>query len=100
MARIVPPADILGILISGDFNQLLGVIEDEYVEFKEQPYRLDNEERKMELAKDVSAVANVHEGVIVIGPRTDQVNPAVPQDEVVAISPFGPDLVDLEQYHR
>jgi hypothetical protein len=100
MARIASAQEILGILASGNFERLLGMIEDEHVEFKEQPYHLDNDERKMELAKDVSALANVHEGVIVLGPRTARPDASTSHDEVVAISPFEASLVDAEQYHR
>ena len=66
MARIAPPAEVLDILLSGDFARLIGVIEDEHIEFKEQPYQLTDEDPRMKLAKDVSALANVHEGLIVM----------------------------------
>src|SRR2546428_12661021 len=100
MARIAPPAELLDILTSGDFRRLLGVIEDEQVEFKEQPYHLENDERRMEWAKDVSALANVHEGVIVLGPRTGRPDASRPHDEVVHVSTFAAGLVNIEQYHQ
>jgi hypothetical protein len=100
MARIAPPAEVLDILGSGDFARLVGVIEDEHVEFKEQSYHLDNDERKMQLAKDVSALANVHEGVIVLGPRTGRPDASRPRDEVVHVSTFAVGLVNIEQYHQ
>ena len=100
MGRIVTPADVMTILAAGDFDRLIEIIEDERVEFKEQPYHLAGDEHRMELAKDVSALANVHEGVIVLGPRTGRPDASRPQDEVVAVSPFPAALVDVEQYHR
>jgi hypothetical protein len=100
MGRVAPPAEVLRIVAAGDFDRLIGVIEDQHIEFKEQPYLPLDDERRMELAKDVSALANVHEGVIVIGPRTGQPDATRPQDEVVHVSTLKRDLVDPEQYHR
>jgi hypothetical protein len=54
-------------LETGLFQDVLGTPESDWVEFKEQPYRLDDPRQRFELAKDVSAMANVRGGVIVIG---------------------------------
>jgi hypothetical protein len=52
-------AAILDILRSGNFDPLVGTIEDARIEAKGEPYQLSgNERQKQELAKDVSALAN------------------------------------------
>jgi predicted HTH transcriptional regulator len=48
----------LAILANGDFDQLIGAPESLEVEFKSEPYRVEQESQKFELAKDVSALAN------------------------------------------
>lgn len=82
-------ADVIAILKSGSFDELVGVIEDGHVDFKSQPYKLDTEVGKFELAKDVAAFANGRDaGAIVIGVTTEV--PAVPgaDTETRAASPF------------
>jgi len=62
--------EILAVLEDGAFERLKGSPENLEVEFKREPYRLDQENQKFELAKDVSALANAAGGIIVIGVRT------------------------------
>jgi hypothetical protein len=89
--------DLLALLDGGDLDQLVGVREDVEVEFKRQPYQLDQESEKFELAKDVSALANVDGGVIVIGVQTERSEEA-PTDEAVRLRLLEPGLVDEERY--
>jgi hypothetical protein len=42
-------------------------VETEHLEFKAEPYRLEHELQKQELAKDVSGLANARGGAILIG---------------------------------
>jgi len=51
--------EVRAILESGDFFPLVGRFEDQHIECKRQPYRLESEDQKLELAKDVSALANL-----------------------------------------
>jgi Putative DNA-binding domain len=88
---------VLLILDGGDFAPLLGVREDLEVEFKRQPYRLDAEGERFELAKDVCAMANAAGGVIVIGVQTERREES-PLDEAVRIRAFERGLVDEERY--
>ncbi|MBI2357966.1 MAG: hypothetical protein HYV04_03505, partial [Deltaproteobacteria bacterium] len=44
--------EVRAILESGDFSPLIGRFEDQRIECKGQPYRLESEEQKLELAKD------------------------------------------------
>jgi predicted HTH transcriptional regulator len=57
---------------SGDFNQFIDAPEGLEIEFKGEPYRLEQDSQKFELAKDVSALANAAGGLIVIGARTQR----------------------------
>ena len=87
------------ILESGEFEQFKGQIESEEFEAKREPYRLDSDREKLELAKDVSALANVNGGVIVIGLRTTQV-PHHLGDEVVKIRPFDSARIEADRYRK
>jgi len=89
--------ELLAVLEGGDLEQLIGVREDLEVEFKRQPYQLDQEGEKFELAKDISALANAVGGVIVIGVQTER-REASPLDEAVRIRDFARGLVDEERY--
>jgi hypothetical protein len=82
-------ADVIAILESGSFDGLVGVVEDGHIDFKSQPYKLDSEVGKFELAKDVAAFANGRDaGIIVIGVETAV--SAVPGADIEtrAVSPF------------
>jgi hypothetical protein len=82
-------ADVIAILESGSFDGLIGVVEDGHVDFKSQPYKLDSEVGKFELAKDVAAFANGrYAGVIVIGVATEVPAVAGADTETRAASPF------------
>src|SRR5438067_1534205 len=63
-------AEALAILESGEFDQLIGRPETPEVEFKGEPYQLDRETQRFELAKDVSAMANAAGGVIIFRAQT------------------------------
>lgn len=85
------------ILESGNFNELIGAVENEQLECKAAPYQLDNDHHKQELAKDVSALANADGGIVLIGVRTEK-DPRHLGDELVEIRPFEQHRVDLSQY--
>ena len=90
--------DQLGDLLKrGDFSQLVGLIEDEGLECKKIPYRLDDDSQKRELAKDVSGFANGIGGIILLGVETYK-NPAHSGDEIKLIHPFPQAHVDASRY--
>jgi hypothetical protein len=88
---------IVGILRRGDFESLVGMIEDEKVEAKGSPYQLSVDRQKQELAKDVSALGNAGGGVILIGFETtkDSLNAV---ERIAATRPFPRAMVDTQQY--
>ncbi len=74
-------------------SQLINQPETEWLEFKQSPYQLSHktkgkrEAAHFELAKDVTAMANAGEGVIVIGVRTRK-DPVTKQDLADRIRPI------------
>lgn len=91
--------EILEILGTGDFVQLVGERETETLECKRQPYGLDADEHKLELAKDISALANAKGGLLLIGFATEK-NPLHGQDEIKRPRPFPLARFDVEQYRQ
>ena len=83
--------------MGGDFEAFVGEREGLELEFKGEPYQVDQEAEKFELAKDVSALANGGGGVIVIGVRTERKEES-PLDEATRIRPFPRELVDTSRY--
>lgn len=101
--KALTPQKIREILESKAYHDLVGVVETDEVEFKQEPYQVDKDSpikdsQKQELAKDVTGLANSKGGVIVIGVKTEK-NPSMPHDQVVKVSPF-PISGDLEQQYR
>ncbi len=60
-------AEIQEILARGAFDELTGALENEIFEAKADPWDLDSERGKFDLAKDISSLANVRGGIIVVG---------------------------------
>jgi hypothetical protein len=59
--------EVLEKLAAKQFDALVGVSESAWLDAKESPYILDGLRQKLELAKDVSALANFVGGIIVLG---------------------------------
>jgi predicted HTH transcriptional regulator len=97
MSKTFAISEVDAILGSGRFEELLGGVEDGHLECKAAPYQLDQDRQKMELAKDVSALANVDGGILLIGVQTER-NPIHFGDEIRRIGDFPSDLVDTSQY--
>src|SRR5260370_36779783 len=90
---------IRDILTRRAVSELLDSLESEFIDFKSEPYRLDDESQKLELAKDVSAFANTHGGFIVLGIRTKKVaedSPGVADE----LKPIPSKLFKQQQYQR
>jgi len=97
MPRFIGLGEVLAILQSGDFTQLLGVLEDDHLECKSFPYNLDQDREKMELAKDVSALANADGGIILIGVQTEQ-EPSHQGDIIRRVGCFTQARLEFSQY--
>ena len=95
------PQKIREILESKAYHDLVGVVETDEVEFKQEPYQLDKNPQKQELAKDVSGLANSKGGVIVIGVKTEK-HPSLPHEQAIEVSPFPIPSSggDMEQQYR
>jgi hypothetical protein len=89
--------EALLILGRGDFDNFNGAPESLEVEFKGEPYRIEQEGQKFELAKDVAAFANAAGGVIVIGARTQR-DDQTAVDVVAEVRLLAPELVNEQQY--
>jgi hypothetical protein len=98
--EVLSVAAILDILRSGNFDPLIGTIEDARIEAKGEPYQLSgNDRQKQELAKDVSALANAGGGIIVIGFRT-KIDPLMSVERIDVCRPFDPSSFSVEQHHK
>lgn len=82
---------------SGDFRQLIGISEDEHIEFKEQ-LDLNLVQDKHKFAKSLASFANTNGGILVIGVGTDRKNDTR-IDYASRITAIAGNL-DIGRYHR
>ncbi|MBI4641613.1 MAG: hypothetical protein HY731_13015 [Candidatus Tectomicrobia bacterium] len=61
MPKNMNPDEVRNILERGNFDEFIGVVEDEQLECKSAPYQVQNDHEKQELAKDVSGHRSVQE---------------------------------------
>jgi hypothetical protein len=97
MAKELTLEEVKAVLTTGNFSELIGLVENEWLECKAAPYQLQHEHQKQELGKDVSALANAGGGIILIGVRTEQ-DATHFGDEIVEIRPFDRALANPKQY--
>jgi hypothetical protein len=97
--RKINPEEIGGILDRGTFDELLHSVEHARLECKGDLYDLKTAFGKIELAKDVSALANSVGGYILIGVSTTK-DPSHRLDEVTGLSCFDRSLFDGDQYRK
>jgi hypothetical protein len=93
-------SDLFAALARGDGNALVGTAESIWMDFKKTPYRFgssDDAYQRLELVKDVTALANSGGGVIVVGYET-QPETTTGQDVAVAWKRFPQSLVNPKQY--
>ena len=69
------------------FVELLGLVETIDVEFKSEPYRLNQTDQVFEFVKDVCSMLNAEGGLIVVGVRTDRFQ-AVSSEMATGYVPF------------
>lgn len=92
-------SDLFAALGRGDADAVLGTPESEWLDFKGEPYRLAEDDEKLELAKDVTALANSGGGVIVIGYETQR-EESTSRDKAKRVSRVRRDLIDFDQYRK
>ena len=94
-SHITTVGDLL-VALGRDPNELIGLAESQWLEFKKEPYRLADDAQKQELAKDVSAIANAEEGIIVLGVHAPKaVNSRI--EVARSLHPIPDGLVDEKQ---
>lgn len=83
----------------GDLDALVGRVESTVFEAKScDAYNLEDSRARIELAKDVSALANSDGGYLVIGAKTEHVD-ATDEDRVVELELRAEDGFPFEKYH-
>jgi hypothetical protein len=97
MAKEMSTQQVLDILHNGNFEDLIGTIENEVIDFKGNLYQLNSTKEKLELAKDVSAFANANGGIILMGVGTS-ITQEHPRETIDKIRPFGRNMINTQQY--
>jgi hypothetical protein len=93
------PKDVLEKLEAGDFDSPIGLLESEWLDAKETPYHLENHKQKLELAKDVTAMANASGGIIVLGFDCEK-QATTAGEQIVKVSKFAVSLIDPSKYNQ
>jgi hypothetical protein len=70
-AVIVTPEELIALLDAGDFGAVIGTAETGEIDFKRDPYRVEERAQAFELAKDVAALANGRTGTSGVKSCTD-----------------------------
>lgn len=70
-------------------ERLMGIPEDQTIEFKAEPWDLDSNTGKFEAVKDIVAMANGGGGLVVLGVRTEE-DPRHQADTSAELAPFTP----------
>ncbi|MEU5298963.1 AlbA family DNA-binding domain-containing protein [Streptomyces umbrinus] len=84
-------------LSAGRPEDLLGVAETSWVDFKRAPYALTTEKGKFELCKDVTAFANAQGGLLVLGVIAEK-KPDQALEVATELRPFPQAQADVVQY--
>lgn len=85
------------IIANGEFDKLIGEIENDFFDCKGSLYIFDDAKGKYEFVKDITSFANAKGGFILIGIETDK-NPTHLGDEVTRIRPFEQKRINIQQY--
>lgn len=93
MSHPANPAEIVALLEGRQDDELVGMEEAVWLDFKGAPYRLDERREQWELAKDVAALANATGGIIVLGVHTTR--PSGSDEEIATkVSAFPESMFD------
>lgn len=91
--------EVTSILSRGTFAELISTVEHVQFECKNGLYDIKTDKGKVELAKDISALANSSGGYLLIGPATKK-NPLHQGDEVISVSEFASSAFDADTYRN
>lgn len=91
--------EVLEKLAAKQFDALIGVSEAVWLDAKESPYILDTLKQKLELAKDVSALANSVGGIIVLGFDTAR-DPLTTGERISEVKPFPLDMTNSDRCRK
>jgi predicted HTH transcriptional regulator len=91
--------EVTGILSRGAFAELISAVEHAQFECKSGLYDTKTAKGKIELAKDVSALANSSGGYLLIGPATTK-SPLHQGDEVTSVSDFASSAFQTDTYRN
>src|SRR5258708_23751391 len=91
--------EVLEKLTARDFDALIGVAEGVGLDAKDRPYVFDTTKQRLELAKDVSALANAVGGIIVLGFDTAR-EPLTAGERISEVRPFPVNMVDPDRYRK
>ena len=94
---MLPRDEIHSIITSGNWDALVGEVEGDFLECKSAPYQLETDEQKVELAKDITSLANSSGGYIILGVRTRRSEQHF-SDLITALRPFEQGLCDPARY--
>ncbi len=89
--------DVLRALRAGEPETILGTPEQPQLDFKLTPYNVETPKHRLELGKDVAALANSGGGALVLGVATSK-DEGRNEEVASSLTPFPTDLVDEEQY--
>lgn len=92
--------DIRSLVETGEFQELIGEFEGQYLDAKAQPYLFaSGNDAKREFAKDVAAFANASGGCIIVGAETILSNLQA-GEQIAALKPFPETLFNPDQYDK
>jgi predicted HTH transcriptional regulator len=98
--RFAGPSDFIAAMVRDEFDSVIGEAETVWLEFKSQPYLPWNDAAKrLEFAKDASAMANSGGGLIVFGYATEP-DLLTARDIVNSRTPVATKLVDIDSYKK
>ena len=83
----------------GGFEDLVGALENEFFEAKSEPWDLETERGQLSMAKDISSLANLRGGVIVIGAIAHEAE-TYQRNEVQEIHPLPISLTPSDRYQH
>jgi len=95
--EFLSPDEIRDLLTEGRFDDLIGKLENEFFDAKAEPWDLDTESGKLDLAKDISSLANWRGGVIVVG-ATSREAPPFQRNEVRDVRGLPRRLAPTDRY--